>query len=314
MKRLLFPILLLFISFVYSCKKDNDQPKHPPVVTTEKSITDSIRSSEIGNGADTIKLSGSATDKDGKVVAYLWSLISGPNTPQIATPGSQETFVTFLTPGTYVFQLMATDNDGFTGTATDTVRIILKQPTIVVLKNPSTTANEMLIAGNSTDNYSDGGSPEIDAYNWTQYGLIDLGKGAFKFDLSAIPTSVVIKSAKLTLYSNPTPQNGNHVDANYGPNNAMFIERITSPWNNLTTTWQTQPSTDTNDHISIPQSNQSREDLIDVDVTSLVQKMISGVNYGFEIRLQGTDMYNSRIFCGSRYSDATKHPLLTVTY
>ena len=310
MKKYLLPILLLTALCIYSCQKDL-VIKFAPDVVTEGYITDSIQSRE-----DSVTLTGSATDKDGEVVAYLWSLVTGPNVPVIVTPGLPETQIASIIPGTYVFQLMATDNEGFTGVAMDTVVIIEKKhtETTITIKNDGDHINEMLIAGNQTTNLSDAGSPEIDAYNWTQLGSQDLGKGAFKFDLSQVPANATIKSAKLTLYSNTAPQNGNQMDANYGANNSIFIERITSEWNN-NTTWQTQPSTDRLDHISIPQSNQSREDLIDIDVTSLVQKMISSTNYGFEIRLQQDNIvYNSRLFCGSRFSDVTKHPSLKVTF
>lgn len=308
MKVSLFLFFFLLTLFLYSCQK-NPVDNVPPVVKTDGHITDSIKSTN-----DSIHLTGSATDADGQVIAYLWSLVSGPNLPVILSTGIAQTNLTGLVAGTYIFQLTATDNEGLTGVAFDTVTLTMEQPVMIALRNASNTNNEMIIAGNTTDDYSDGGGIELVAQNWTQYGLVDLTKGAFKFDLSAIPAATVIKSASLTLYSNPTPHNGNLTDANYGPHNAIFIERITTSWSNTTTTWQNQPATDETDHISIPQSNIAREDLVDVDVTSLVQKMISGTNYGFEIRMQSSDMYNCRIFCSSRYADSTKHPVLKVTY
>ena len=140
-------------------------------------------------------------------------------------------------------------------------------------------------------------------------------RGAFKFDLSGIPTNAIINSAKLTLFSDHTPINGNQVDANYGADNSMFIQRISTPWNANTVSWSTQPATTTNDEIAIPSTSQSFLDLIDVDVTSLVGSMInSNANYGFMIRLQSETIYTSRIFCSSKYSDASKHPKLVVVY
>ena len=52
------------------------------------------------------------------VVSYLWSLVSGPGTPLITTPGSASTYVKNFVSGAYVFQLMATDDKGATGVKT----------------------------------------------------------------------------------------------------------------------------------------------------------------------------------------------------
>ncbi|MBL0146283.1 MAG: hypothetical protein IPP48_11465 [Chitinophagaceae bacterium] len=70
---------------------------------------------------------------------------------------------------------------------------------------------------------SDPSAPEFSAGAWTNGGDPYLIRGLFKFELSSTPASCIILSAKLTLYSNPTPLNGNLLDANAGPNNAMYI-------------------------------------------------------------------------------------------
>lgn len=61
-------------------------------------------------------LSGSGVDCNGTVDGYLWTRISGPNTPTITSPTSATTTVTGFIEGTYVFQLQVTDNNGNTGT------------------------------------------------------------------------------------------------------------------------------------------------------------------------------------------------------
>jgi len=67
--------------------------------------------------ASTANLSGSGSDPDGTVTAYAWSQVSGPSTAGISSPGSQNTGVTGLVAGLYVFRLTVTDNAGATGTA-----------------------------------------------------------------------------------------------------------------------------------------------------------------------------------------------------
>lgn len=91
---------LIFSFIITSCKKETCN-NFPPLVNAGKDTIIDFKKS----ASDTIKLNGEATDKDGFVVSYLWSLISGPNTVTIITPGSQSTFVSGVTSGTYVFQL-----------------------------------------------------------------------------------------------------------------------------------------------------------------------------------------------------------------
>ncbi len=66
----------------------------------------------------TVNLSATATAYNGdNLVSGLWSMVSGPNTPVFSTPtNSYTTAVSGLVAGTYVFQLLAKDNNGLTGT------------------------------------------------------------------------------------------------------------------------------------------------------------------------------------------------------
>ncbi|MBL0130841.1 MAG: DNRLRE domain-containing protein [Chitinophagaceae bacterium] len=158
-------------------------------------------------------------------------------------------------------------------------------------------------------------APELVAAAWTTGGILTFYRGAFKFDLSTIPSTATILSARLTLYSNPTPLNGDQINANSGPNNAMYISRITGGWTAATMNWFTQPPVSATDQVSIAHTSQPFLDLTDVDVKNMVAAMVVGNNnYGFMIRLQNETIYNDRDFCGSRYSNAAKHPKLVITY
>lgn len=66
-------------------------------------------------------LTGSGTDPDGTITGYAWTQISGPNSAGITTPSSQNTGITGMIQGIYVFQLQVTDNSG--GTGTDAVQV-----------------------------------------------------------------------------------------------------------------------------------------------------------------------------------------------
>jgi peptidoglycan hydrolase-like protein with peptidoglycan-binding domain len=112
--------------------------------------------------------SGSA-DPDGVMVAFNWSLVSGPTGPVIATPNSSQTIVNNLNPGTYIFELTVTDNRG--ASAKDTIQV-----KAVVAENKSPIANagsdqNITLIGNNNVIVLDGsGSVDPDGvlvvFNW----------------------------------------------------------------------------------------------------------------------------------------------------
>ncbi len=65
---------------------------------------------------DSLTLSGSGKDKDGTIVSYAWTKISGPSLFTIVNPSSAITEIRGLVQGTYQFELEVTDNKGDIGT------------------------------------------------------------------------------------------------------------------------------------------------------------------------------------------------------
>ncbi len=303
---------VLIIGF-YGCQKDND-PAPVPDIDNKVPVAHAGNHHELTMPVDTVNLIGNGTDSDGVVSAYLWSQVSGPKETVIENPGAPTTNVKFSQSGSYLFQLMVIDNGGATGI--DTVSVLVKPSlldSVMLTANAQDGYYDLTIAGNGLGaDYTDPNSPEIDAATWTFNGP-DILRGALFFNLAKLPANITIESAKLSLYSNPTPMNGNLVDANFGTNNAIYIERIVNSWS-MNSGWATQPVTTTTNNILIPHTNLPQLDLIDVDVTNLVKDMTATANYGFGIRLQSEVAYTSRLFCGIRYSDASKHPHLKVTY
>jgi len=294
--------------FVISCKKESPANSNPPKVDAGISQT-------IQLPINSISLTGSATSDKNKIVGYLWSEVSGPNVPTIVSESSTATLVQGVVSGVYVFQFMAVDDKGLTGV--DTVSITVTPAPIVTLNlQPANNPTEVHIWGNSSGlDQSTVTSHEIGAAEWTYNGASIGIRAALKFDLSTIPSNATITSAKLTLYSNPNALNGDHVNPNSGTANAMFIQRITASWDPAAVDWIHQPSATNNDQVSIPSTTLPTLDLVDIDVTKLVGEMVNNnSNYGFLIRLQNEILYNSRIFCSSKYPDATKHPKLVVVY
>lgn len=68
-------------------------------------------------------LTGTASDPDGGAVTVVWTRQSGPNTPTIVSPTALSTQIIDLEAGTYVFRLMATDDES--STAFDDVQIVV---------------------------------------------------------------------------------------------------------------------------------------------------------------------------------------------
>lgn len=307
------PLIALTLSlFLSNCTKDNIINNKVPVAEAGESQTITINENE-----GTATLTGAGVDADGRIVGYEWSQVSGPTAAEIVNDGSAVTDVNKLITGTYLFQLMVVDDGGATGI--DTVSVIVKGPTSVTLTlQPDNNPDEVIIFGNSSINETGAVTPEIGAAAWTKNGDPIALRGALKFDLSSIPATATIKSAKLSLFSHPSPINGHQTDevrANYGSNNTMLIQRLTDAWNPATMTFNNQPSSTSTNQVVIPSTNQAFLDLIDIDVTQLVKDMTgSNANYGFSLRLQNEVYYNSRIFATSEFSDTSKHPKLVVVY
>jgi hypothetical protein len=265
--------------------------------------------------ANSVTLSGSGSDADGQVVAYQWSQVSGPGSSLIVNPGSAATVVNGLVQGDYIFQLLVTDNAGATGTDTMKVKVTPELTTAqTVTFQPANNPNEKMLVyqGGQDRSFLGGNEWVIDA--WTVGGETYIGRKAFKFDLSAIPAGATIVSANLYLYSNTPPENGNLVDANYGYNNGMILQQITSNWSPATANWFNQPATTTANQVLIPHTSQSVLDL-NIDVKNLVSAMVGGTNYGFLLKLQEETPYISRQFVSSHnVAKPQKHPKLVITY
>lgn len=309
LNRISLAALVLLVS-VASCKKDNDYVENKVPVAeagSPKNIT----------LPDTAVVTGSGTDADGKVVAYLWSQVSGPTSSVISNPGATTTGIKFSAAGTYLFQLMVTDDKGATGV--DTVSVVVNPAAAKTLTlQPANNPNEFNFTLEASTNYSAITSLDIPVETWSRNGNFFVVRPVVKFDLSSIPANATIVSANLYLYSYPNPTyNGNLSDANFGSSNAMYVQQITQNWSPNTATWANQPSTTTTNQVSVAQANTTTLDL-NLDVTAMTANMVANnANYGYMLKLQNEIQYNSRIFIASHNTNsgwASKFPKLVVVY
>lgn len=175
---------------------------------------------------------------------------------------------------------------------------------------------------NGKDAYLSSSAPAVNYGNheelagdaWTCAGNPCFGRGLIYFDISAIPSNAIVQSAALSLYANPAPLNGNGI-AMQGGNQAELM-RVTSPWLESTVTWNNAPSYTTQNKVIIPQSTSSFQDYPNMDVTVLVQDMVSNPSnsYGFFLKLVNEVFYSSMIFASTDYPNSNKHPSLEICY
>ena len=301
--------LLAFVLITTSCSQDDD------VLLNQVPVVNAGASAAVTLPTNSYTFNGSAVDADGQVVGYLWSQLSGPEGAVIANPASISAVVTGLKQGTYVFQLMATDDDGATGIDTTSI-VVSPAPITTLVLQPANNPNERQIASLGSADWSQSSSPDFAVEAWTNGGETYKSRILLKFDLSSIPANATIESATLSLSSFPTPTlNGNFVDANFGTTNAMLVQQVTSSWSPATANWSNQPSTTTANQVIVPTTAQSVLDL-DLDVKSIVSSMVSNnANYGFFFKLQNETPYNCRLFVSSsNTTHTTKYPKLVVVY
>jgi hypothetical protein len=169
-------------------------------------------------------------------------LVYGPNTALITNPGAASTYITKLTSGTYVFQLMAVDSDGAVGVKKVSVTILAPQLYTLTLQPDGQAGQDAIIAIRNGDwgavaNGNHSYIPEFSMSQWT-YNEDGAGEGTnrtyVKFTgLAGIPTGAEIVSAKLSLYgltesetlqSKATPQGNSFFTGSYNESNKVWIK------------------------------------------------------------------------------------------
>lgn len=140
---------------------------------------------------------------------------------------------------------------------------------------------------------------------------INGNRSLLRFDLSFVPPGATILDAKLDLFAYSIPGVTGHI----GTNN-IDILRVTQNWSENTVTWNNQPTTDNfNNVVSLPQSTLPTQDYLNIDVTGIVQDMISNNNdYGFLIKLLNESMTRGVIFGSKDNPNQQLRPKLHVKW
>jgi len=164
------------------------------------------------------------------------------------------------------------------------------------------------------DTMNSGDAPEIDAIAWTNLGNISNARSLLYWDLTAIPSNATIGSAYVSLFTWNSPSNGQHSPMT-GPNDA-YLNRVTSAWNENTVTWNIMPSVSALNQAYLPASVSVTQDYLNIDVTAMVQDMVTNpaTNFGFMLQLVDENFYRKLIFASSDHGDPAKHPRIDICY
>ena len=166
--------------------------------------------------------------------------------------------------------------------------------------------------GYSNKNF--GNLTEYSAGAWTKSGDDYKIRSLIEFDLSSIPAGSTILSATLSLYGAPGGEEGNHFGF-FGSNKA-WIQRITSPWQENSVTWDHQPNTTATNNVSLPGSTSGTQNYANINVKMLVQDMVNDPahSFGFMLKLQNETVYKKLVFASSDHHNAAIRPKLLVLY
>lgn len=177
---------------------------------------------------------------------------------------------------------------------------------------PSAAAGKDAVLDSRLGTTNFGSSSDVMSVAWTNGGTPTTGRTLLEFDLSAIPAGAIINSAELSLYGYTSVSNGSH--SSLSGSNESYIQRVTTSWNENTVTWNTQPSVTTAGQAVLAQSTFSPQDYLNIDVTAMVQAMMTSGNNGFMLRLATESYYRRMIFGSSDNSNSALHPKLVINY
>lgn len=194
---------------------------------------------------------------------------------------------------------------------------ILPAQTITVLQPGAADGKDAVLkgcvpCGFTNNNY--GTNRDLPAVAWTNGGNLSIIRALFAFDLQVIPAGATVLDARLSLFHDPGSVEGTHSTSS--GSNACLLQRVVQPWDEATVTWNTQPAATADNQVVIPATTSPTQDVIGIDVATLVQDMLNnpGQSHGFLLRLQNESSYRRMVFASSDNPDPALHPRLEITH
>lgn len=178
-----------------------------------------------------------ASDPDGNISTYSWTLQSGPNVPTLIGNNTNSLSISGMVAGTYIFRITVTDNNS--ATAFDQVNIIVQTSTNI---NPVANAGSDVTLFLPTNTYTLSGSGTdadgtVTSYAWTQLAgspatltnantfqvtISDLAAGTYSFRLTVTDNAGGTGISDVNVTVNPSTANQPPV-ANAGPHIALTL-------------------------------------------------------------------------------------------
>ncbi len=307
------------VSYSFTTKAVPDTT--PPVVEISSPTTDSSYSTDSG----TVSIAGSASDNVA-VNTVRWSNSAGGS--GVATGTSSWTVSNIiLAEGQNIITVTAEDSSGNTASDTITVNYSPSEGTHTATFGDVTgadypgTVSDTYLNINDENNVS---GTTINTYTWPVNMVANAG--IIKWNLSSIPSSATIQSAKLYLYlvdsgGDSTYTVSVHKIINHDP----VLGSCNGYTYDGTNSWTANSQCYNN--IPLAQADISTaEDSQDIgtdvgykvwDITNMVKDWVSNpaTNYGVLINSDSQASQDSyRYFASSEYSDSTKRPKLVITY
>ena len=156
-----------------------------------------------------------------------------------------------------------------------------------------------------------GNSTHFAALAYTFGGDYGIGRSVISFDFSSIPADAFIINAQISLFY----PGANSYGVQTG-DNACYLQRVTSNWDEQTVTWNSQTTYTTENQVVLPTSTDPYQDYPNIDVTALVADMLApgNNNYGFVLNMIGEDPYRLMVFATGDNPDVSLRPKLVVIY
>lgn len=153
---------------------------------------------------------------------------------------------------------------------------------------------------------------DIHLYAYTQEGVLNVNRVAIDFDFSSLPNGSQIDSACLSLYFNDVSRYG---DTHLGATD-FVIERIVTPWEETTITWQNQPLSTLDNQVNIEGAVLPNQDFVNMDVTAIIEDYIEDPlnSHGFLLRLKSEIPYKQLLFASSDHPNSNVWPKLDIYY
>ena len=186
----------------------------------------------------------------------------------------------------------------------------IAQTTLILQPDAAAGKEADVVSNYPTTNY--GTADQINPRAWTANSVANTLRSFIEFNLSSLPANAVISSAKLNLYFNTT------ASATYqnSGTNALWIQRVTSTWNESIVTWATQPTVSSTNRVGVAASTSATQNYTNIDVTQLLKDIVanSSNSYGFMLSLQTETIYKSVMMSSSDHANSALHPKLEITY